>query len=124
MVIDGDVVLDGEGKLAVDGPEELYTFHVASPVNAELSGVSGNGVGIDNSDGRMTVTNSFVSENSRGGSLLLTNSTVSGNERHHGGATAKTVTVSECKCSPLRNGERLHSWWDDVPLAGGGRGNP
>jgi hypothetical protein len=52
--------------------------------------VSGNGVGIDNSDGGMTVADSMVSENSRGGIvngggvLRVRNSTVSGNQRHQG----------------------------------------
>jgi predicted outer membrane repeat protein len=95
IVIDNDVILDGEGDLTVDGDESHRVFAVAEGVAAELRGltvtegaVSGfeYGGGIHNL-GMLTLTNSAVSGNTayRGGgihsnrTLTLTNSTVSGN---------------------------------------------
>ena len=108
IVIDNDVILDGESKLTVDGggdhADELDdhgVFSVAEGVTAELRGFTvtggrktgdpkgGNGGGGIYNLGVLTVTNSTVSgnatlfggggiENFRG-TLTVTNSTVSGN---------------------------------------------
>ncbi len=100
IVINNDVILDGEGELTVDGNQSHCVFQVETGVEVELRGATvtrgfsgGPGGGIFNS-GTLTLTNSTVSENtvrglSRGhgggiendnnGSLTLTNSTVSGN---------------------------------------------
>jgi hypothetical protein len=92
-----DVILDGDGDLTVDGDGQHRVFAVAEGVTAELRGLtvargattSSDGGGGIYSRGRLTLTNSTVSENStdgRGGgisnshgALTLTNSTVSGN---------------------------------------------
>jgi hypothetical protein len=103
IVIDNDVILDGEGNLTVDGDEDHRVFSVPQGVTAELHGLSvrrgrasgevpedRSGGGIAN-NGTLTLTNSTVSENSatgdyatgggiaNSGTLTLTNSTVSSN---------------------------------------------
>jgi hypothetical protein len=100
IVIDNDVILDGEGNLAVDGGgdhasvlEDHRVFVVANGVTAELRRLSvshgrasSEGGGIANA-GTLTLINSTVSGNSagwgggisNGGTLALTNSTVSQN---------------------------------------------
>ena len=108
IIIDNDVILDGEGNLTVDGDgnEAHRVFQVLEGVTAGLDGftVTGgvvttlaeSGGGIWNS-GMLTLTNSTVSENTSkrfgGGisntgtltTLTLTNSTVSGNTANSGG---------------------------------------
>jgi len=89
ILIDNDVVLDGEGDLAVDGNEDHRVFSVATGVTAELRGLTatrGVDSGISNSrDATLTLMNSTVSGNTGGtglfnrGTLTLMNSTVSGN---------------------------------------------
>jgi hypothetical protein len=99
IVIDNDVILDGEGNLTVDGDEGHRVFSVDQEVTAELRGFGvtngasdGGGGGIWN-DGTLTLTNSTVSGNTAGsgggiwndyGTLTLTNSTVSGNSATSG----------------------------------------
>ena len=86
IVIDNDVILDGQGKLTVDGNEEHRVFFVDQGVTAELTGFTvtrgrvrlvdiiencvgapeilchpGNGAGIKN-HGALTLTNSNVTE--------------------------------------------------------------
>ncbi len=100
IVIDNDVILDGEGNLAVDGGgdhanvlEDHRVFVVANGVTAELRRLSVShgrassaGGGIANA-GTLTLINSTVSGNgagwgggiSNGGTLALANSTVSQN---------------------------------------------
>ena len=101
IFIDNDVILNGEGKLTVDGAlpaEDPHTvFSVADGVTAELHSltVTGgkalpgccfivpDGGGILN-EGTVTLTNSTVSGSgvgilNQGGTLVLTHSTVSGN---------------------------------------------
>jgi hypothetical protein len=95
IVIDNDVILDGEGNLTVDGDEDHRVFSVSVNFTAELRGFtvtrgSGEaGGGILNS-GTLTLTNSTVSGNTSSGivnwgTLTLTDSTVSGN--FHSGIT-------------------------------------
>ena len=103
IVIDNNVILDGEGNLTVDGNEDHRVFSVACCFAAELRGfaVSGGkvagipqvnypgGGGILN-EGALTLTNSMVSDNwstkygggisnMERGWLTVTNTTVSGN---------------------------------------------
>ena len=95
IVIDNDVILDGEGNLTVDGDEDDRVFSVPEGVVAELrgflvtggtSGFQHDGGGINN-QGTLTLTDSTVSGNTAGhgggiwskGTLTLTDSTVSGN---------------------------------------------
>ena len=93
IVIDNDVILDGEGNLTVDGDNDHRVFRVPEPepdlVTAELRGflVTGgsryDAGGILNG-GTLTLTNCTVSGNhesglGNSGTLRLTNSMVSGN---------------------------------------------
>jgi predicted outer membrane repeat protein len=91
IVIDNDVILDGEGNLTVDGNEEHLVFGLNDgDVTAELRGfgvTNGNG-GIAMAVGTLTLTNSTVYGNTtghsgggidNGGALTLNNSTVSSN---------------------------------------------
>ena len=98
IVIDNDVILDGEGKLTVDGdddhrvfsvPEgvtvELRSFTVAKGATAQYSSAGGIGIdGQENGTATVTLMNCTVSGNtgggiSSGGTLELVNSTVSDN---------------------------------------------
>jgi len=104
IVIDNNVILDGEGNLTVDARYAHRVFAVASGVTAELRGMTitggrpteqssgdhlrSNGGGVFNS-GLLTVANSAVSHNTAPGGgggivtfhgeLTVENSTVSGN---------------------------------------------
>ena len=95
MVIDGDVVLDGEGKLTVDGPEELYTFHVANPAVAELRGFSLTGA----------CTSIFIQD---GAALTLSDSTVTGNivarDGHDCSAVRNAGMTTVTNCTVTGNG--------------------
>jgi len=65
IVIDNDVILDGEGRLTVDGDEDHTVFSVTEGVTAELRGVGATGgriAGISNA-GTLVVTDSTISEN-------------------------------------------------------------
>ena len=126
IVIDNDVILDGEGNLTVDGNERHRVFRVAKGITAELRGFtvtkgfsaqeSGGGIYIYNGR-RLTLTNSTVSGNSstsgggisnmggvfdRAGRLTLTNSTVSGNTASRAGggiANQGTLTLTNSTVS-------------------------
>jgi len=106
IIIDNDVVLDGQGKLTVDGGERNRVFSVPAGVTAELRGFTvtrgavseGNGGGIRN-EGTLTLVDTSVSQSSatcssncyglgigggiwnsfEDGRMTLINSTVSGN---------------------------------------------
>ena len=100
IVIDNDVILDGEGNLTVDGNEDHRVFSVSEEAKVELTDftvtggytvddgpIEERGGGIFNT-GTLTVTNSTVSGNTGArsgfgivntGTLTVTNSTVSGN---------------------------------------------
>ena len=94
IVIDNDVILDGEGKLTVDGDESHRVFSMTD-VTAELRGFTvTRGVVVDGccaagieSGGSLTLVESRVSGNlgvgimtGGGGTLTLTDSTVSDND--------------------------------------------
>ena len=103
IVIDNDVVLDGEGDLTVDGNGTHRAFWVSETVTAELRGVTvtNGSVGVYNlgggilNEGTLTLTDSTVSLNIAGGgggisnsvdgTLTVTNSTVSLNTARYGG---------------------------------------
>jgi hypothetical protein len=93
ILINHDVILDGEGNLTVDGNENHRIFTVIAGITAELrgftvtKGVSDVGGGIANA-GMLTLTHSTVSRNTayeagggihNDGTLTITNTTVSGN---------------------------------------------
>ena len=119
IVIDNDVILDGEGELTVDGQGDHRVFRVENGVETELRGVtvtggfaegdfpdnSGGGIYISNT-GTLTLTNGTVSGNTVGrdgggiynsGTLTLTNGTVSGNtaiDEGYGIYNEGTVTLT------------------------------
>jgi hypothetical protein len=99
ILIDNDVILDGEGNLTVDGNDDHDVFAVAEGVTAELQGfavtngaddpsISGAGGIRIRANATLRLTNSIVSGNTGSGlgggitnrgSLTLTDSAVSGN---------------------------------------------
>jgi hypothetical protein len=114
IVIDGVVILDGEGNLTVDGNEAHRVFSVPENVTAELRGFTvtkglvvdqGHGAGILN-DGTLTLTNCNISGNGtrswavygggidNTGTLTLTNTTVSGNAGLQGAGIDNTGTLT------------------------------
>jgi hypothetical protein len=99
IVVDNDVVLDGEGNLTVDGSKQEDArdglFVIERDVSAQLSGftvIKGSSGGIMNG-GTLTLTDTVVAENAsyggggitNGGALTLINTTVSGNTAEVGG---------------------------------------
>jgi hypothetical protein len=105
VVIDNDVILDGEGNLTLDGNDEHSVLSVPSGVTVDLRGFmvtkggSFLGGGIVN-NGTLTLTDSVVSENSigirsRGGTVTLTDSTVSGNTINGIWNSDGTVTLTD-----------------------------
>ena len=120
IVIDNDVILDGEGSVTLDGGQEHRVFAVAVGTSAELRrftltrGLGYNGGGLLN-DGTLTLTESTVSGNSaaggvdsRGGgisnngTLTLTNSTVSDNTSSTAGggiSNSETLTLTNSAVS-------------------------
>jgi hypothetical protein len=103
IVIDTDVILDGEGNLAVEGnyPASVWTvFSVSKGVNAELRGLmvtNGLDVGVAN-EGRLTIQDCVISRNRsqewdpddsgggvfNAGEMTIINSTISENFAGHG----------------------------------------
>jgi len=93
--IDNNVILDGQGRLTVDGNDDHVVFSIAGPiVSVELRGFQvtrgarggGTGSGVSNLGGTLMLTNCTVSGNSGGsgvgnwgGNVTLVGSTVSGN---------------------------------------------
>jgi predicted outer membrane repeat protein len=118
IVIDYDVILDGEGNLTIDGNEDHRVFSVAEGVEAELHGVSltrgrssfpaRRGGGILNM-GTLSVTNSTISGNNGTGinnwfeaTLTLANTTVSDNTAGEAGGgiyNVGTLTVTNSTVS-------------------------
>jgi len=95
IVIDKDVVLDGEGDLIVDGDEDHRVFSVPQGVTAKLR--------------RFVVTNGSLPVNENGGGILnhgiltLTSTAVSKNSAYGGGGIANldgaTLTMTNCTVS-------------------------
>jgi hypothetical protein len=119
IIVDNDVVLDGEGNLTLDGDSGHRVLRVSGMTTTELRGVtvtrgdtSASGGGIIN-QGTLTLTNSTVSGNTAGfgagiynanGRLTLANSTVSGNTAGTGGggiynANGGTLTLTNSTVS-------------------------
>jgi hypothetical protein len=112
ILIDNDVILDGEGSLTLDGNQEHRVFAVANGTTAELrrfaltQGFGYHGGGILN-DGTLALTESAVSGNSaagggdssgggiiNNGTLTLTRSTVSENNTNNGGGIINNGTLT------------------------------
>ena len=122
IVIDNDVILDGEGNLTVDGDEDHRVFVVAE-VTVQLQrltvsrGHSGRGGGITNY-GTLGLTSVTVSDSHasakvsvgggiyNSGTLTLTNSTLSGNSAYSGGGihNAGTATLTNTTVSGNTSG--------------------
>ena len=93
IVIGRDVILDGEGKLTVDGNDSHRVLNVPSRVTATLSGMTITGGYIESGNGGGIAT---------GGTLTLHYSTISGNTarnssglvRGHGGGIYNTGTLT------------------------------
>jgi hypothetical protein len=83
IVIHNDVILDGEGKLTVDGNQTHRVFFVSADVIAELRGmtVTGGAVPLEPIDDRQEWGGGIYNE----GKLTLTSCTVSGNTARAGG---------------------------------------
>ncbi|MGB5523842.1 MAG: right-handed parallel beta-helix repeat-containing protein [Polyangiales bacterium] len=115
IIINNDVILDGEDNLTVDGNDSDSLF--SNENTTELHGLTvirRLGVGIEN-DGTLTLMNSTVSGNNdpnpegrqgieNRGTLTLMNSTVSGNDtwggiHNYGIMTLTNSTVSDNACS-------------------------
>lgn len=114
IVIDSDVILDGEGNLTVNGNEAHRVFSASETVTVEIQGFTvtkglvvdqGDGAGILN-DGTLTLTNCTISGNGtrswavygggiyNTGTLTLTNSTVSGNAGVQGAGILNDGTLT------------------------------
>jgi hypothetical protein len=109
IVINNDVILDGEGDLTVDGNLAHGVFSVRpETITAELRGVTvtrgGRGAGGIRNSGTLTLTNSTVSGNTasgetsggginNSGTLEVTNSTVSGNTALFGSGISNSGTL-------------------------------
>ena len=120
IVIDNDVILDGEGKLTVDGNCDHVVLSVAEGATSELRGVTvirgglliwddviiESGPSIENR-GTMTLANSTVSGTYAGaidskGILTITNSTVSGGDfPAYGIENEGTLTVTDSSLSEI-----------------------
>jgi hypothetical protein len=137
--IDNNVILDGEGKLTVDGDDDHRVLSVAESASAELRGVtvtrgfvdqhgSRGGAGIL-SLGSLTLVNSRVTGNNAesgdGGGIYyfgsvwtprtITNSTVSGNSTtgHGGGIYGISLTLTNTTVSgnsSIGHGGGISSW--------------
>jgi len=98
IVIDNSVILDGEGKLTVDGNTGHRVFSVAAGVAATLMNVTVTG-GAD-----VLVGGGILNE----GTLMLTGSTITGNTANRGGGVANqstgTLTVTNCTVSENTGG--------------------
>ena len=114
ILVETNVMLDGQGELAVNGGGKHTLFWVTEGAGLELHGFAvTNGMGGLHNEGTLVVTDSKVSGNRAGegpgggirsfypGTLVLMNSTVSGNSSSYGGgidnngtATLTNVTVS------------------------------
>jgi hypothetical protein len=128
IVIDNDVILDGEGNLTVDGRGAHRVFSVPTAVTAELRGftVTKGSVGLSYAGGgilnlgTLTLTDSTVSwniagsgggiNNVYGGTLTVINSTLYHNTAEAGGGIDSQGTVS-----------LFHSTvWENTASTGGG----
>ena len=93
IVIDNNVILDGEGRLTVDGNTGHRVFSVAAGVEAGLIGFTVTG-GAD-----VLAGGGILNE----GTLVLSASTVTGNTANRGGGLANqstgTLTVTNCTVS-------------------------
>ena len=119
IVVDNDVILDGEGKLKLDGNQAHRVLSVAAGTTAVIRGITftggateSSGAGVSNR-GTLILTNCTVSGNTAGfiaggvvnggptGTLTLNNCTVSGNTAHSIGGVYNNgaMTLNNCTVS-------------------------
>jgi hypothetical protein len=119
IVVDNDVILDGEGKLKLDANQAHRVLSVAAGTTAVIRGVTftggaaeGSGGGVSNR-GTLTLINCTVSGNTASftaggvlnggptGTLTLNNCTVSGNTAHSNGGVYNNgaMTLNNCTVS-------------------------
>ncbi|MGB5696289.1 MAG: right-handed parallel beta-helix repeat-containing protein [Polyangiales bacterium] len=135
IVIDNDVLLDGEGNLTVDGDDDHLVFLISEGVAAELRGLSVTRSTAATDDGGITntgtlrLTDSTVSGNGNSGivnsgTLTLTDSTVSGNG-NAGIVNSGTLTVTNTTVSGSTNAG-IHNYGTvmltDITVSGNGSG--
>jgi predicted outer membrane repeat protein len=128
IVIDDDVILDGEGKLSVDGQAHHRVLVVRQGATAELRGLTvtggaawefpeGEGGGIFN-QGTLRLADSIVSGNYahhggggiyNGGTLTLANSTVSQNFSEYAGGIDTYGTLTLINTTVSGNGAEWQS---------------
>jgi hypothetical protein len=109
IIIDTDVILDGEGRLTVDGDDNHRVFGVSDGVTTELhrltvsGGLGGNGPGgFSNPGGTVRLTGVTVSDNGCTGGAVLP--CESGSGIWNGGTmTLKDTTVSENRAGGISN---------------------
>jgi hypothetical protein len=129
--IDNDVILDGAGRLTVDGGGAHLVLSVAEGVDAELRGFTvTNGDGGIRNMGTLTVTRCTVSGNYRlgvggglynAGTMMLVGTTVAENtaEDEGGGIfnSYGTLVVTNSTVSGNKvNFPEDPTWWEDVTL--------
>jgi len=94
IVIDNDVILDGEGNLTVDGTESTEDVFDVSGATVALLGLSVSGGELRNGGGTLTLMNSEVDGVLNLGILTVTNSTVSPGGLLHAGLGYLTLVNS------------------------------
>ena len=141
IIIDNDVILDGEGNLTVDGNEDHRVFSVPEGVNAELRGLtithgfetSGGGVA---NDGTLTIRGCVISDNraeadydasgggiQNAGQMTIIDTTVAENDVTHG--TGGGISNWRSGTLMLVNSTVSHNGggFDGDGAVGGGIGN-
>ncbi len=132
IIIDNDVILDGEGNLTIDGNDDHRVLSVEPDITAELIALTvtggalvpdgGQGAGIL-SEGILTITNSSIASNGsscgdcgvvgggiyNSGVLTLKSSTVQENEANYGCGLYNIGTATLIKTSVSQNGRALPS---------------
>jgi len=130
ILIDNDVVLDGQGELTLDGADRHTVVAVAPGVEAELRGfviTRGSETGILNA-GTLSISDTLVSDsgggfggggvlNAEGATMTIANSTISGNRAYDpGGGVANdktatmTITNTTVSDNTASEGGGVHNW--------------
>jgi hypothetical protein len=95
IAIVNDVILDGEGKLTLDGVDAHGVFSVPDGVTAELRGFAVVGGSSENEAGGIDIA--------QGATMTLTNSTVAGSRANQGGGIANDGTLTMTNCTVQDN---------------------
>jgi len=95
IIIGNDVILDGEGKLTLDGVDAHGVFSVPEGVTAELRGFIVVGGSSEHEAGGIDIA--------QGATMTLTNSTVAGSRANQGGGIANDGTLTMTNCTVQDN---------------------